>query len=73
MSCKHSTPPPQSQRACPEPSSKAKIPTSLPPFLDKFEKKPVFCQKKTKNPTSPSQPICPLPPTQPIFIAFRKK
>lgn len=58
MSCKHPTPPPQSQRDCLEPSSKAKIPTFFSfPFLDKFEKKSFVKVKLKIPPAYPSPPF----------------
>lgn len=64
MSCKHSTPPPRSQRACPEPSSKAKIPPT--PFWTSLKRNQSFVRGKLKVP-----PVQPSPPSYPThFIAF---
>lgn len=78
MSRKHSTPPPPPQRACPERPSKANLPISFCCFPEQlfafvfcffFFLRPVFCQKKTKNPTSPS-----IPSLQPnLFLLLLEK
>lgn len=71
MSCKH--PPTHSHK---EPAQsllpKQRYPLFFLFFLDKFEKKPVFCQRKTKNPTSPSVPSLQPNPFLLLFLGGRK-
>ena len=72
MSCKHSTPSPQSQRACPEPVSKAKIPTSPLPslFWASVKRNQSFVKEKLKIP--PAHPSVPSLQPNP-FYCFSKK
>lgn len=73
MSCKHSTPSPQSQRACPEPVSKAKIPTSPLPslFWASLKRNQSFVKEKLKIP--PARPSVPSLQPNPFYCFLKKK